>query len=213
MARKIKKILLLGPIASGKDTQANILARCYGLAMVAMGNLLREEVARKTKLGHKASACLASGKLVPDELIFKIIKARLARFDCQRGFILDGFPRDLAQAKFLETLESPNCAIEIKLSDRHILERITGRRICLCGQSYHLKYNPPKIKNICDKCGKKLLIRSDDKTGIVKKRLKIFKKSINQLRSFYRRQGIYRPINGNQPIAKVQADLRKLIGR
>lgn len=205
------KILFLGPLFSGKDTQANFLAKKYHLPLIATGNLLREQVAKKTELGKKVVPFLTAGNLVPDDLILELIKNRLKKKDAQKSFVLDGFPRDLVQAQGLEKVTKLDYVFELKLSDRGVLKRVAGRRTCLCGLSYHLKFNPPKKRNICDKCGRKLFVRADDKPSIVKKRLKIFRKNIISLGKFYQKQKIYHTINGNQPIKKIHRDVIKII--
>ncbi|MFH0819616.1 MAG: nucleoside monophosphate kinase [bacterium] len=205
------KILFLGPLFSGKDTQANFLTKKYHLPLIATGNLLREQVVKKTKLGKKVASFLDEGSLVPDNLVLGLIKNRLKKEDARKGFVLDGFPRDLIQARGLEKVTKLDYVFELKLSDKEVLKRVAGRRTCLCGLSYHLKFNPSKKKNICDKCGRKLFIRADDKPSIVKKRLKIFKKNTISLRKFYQKQKIYHVINGNQPIKKIHRDIIKII--
>ena len=205
------KILFLGPLFSGKDTQANFLTKKYHLPLIATGNLLREQVVKKTKLGKKVASFLDEGSLVPDNLVLGLIKNRLKKKDARKGFVLDGFPRDLIQARSLEKVTKLDYVFELKISDKEVLKRFAGRRTCLCGLSYHLKFNPSKKKNICDKCGRKLFIRADDKPSIVKKRLKIFKKNTMSLRKFYQKQKIYYAINGNQPIKKIHRDIVKII--
>lgn len=202
-----KRILFLGPISSGKDTQSVLLVKKYHLPMISMGNLLREQIARKTLLGKKVSPYLKSGSLVPDNLVLAIVKNRFRKKDCAKGFILDGFPRDLVQAEFFKKITELNYVFELKLKDKEVFRRIGGRRVCLCGMTYHLEFNPPKKKDICDRCGKKLFIRSDDKVRVVKKRLEVYKKTIKPLIYFYQKQKIYYVINGNQSIEKIHQDI------
>lgn len=201
------KILFLGPLFSGKDTQADLLAKKCHLPLIAAGNLLREQVAKKTKLGKKSAPFLKTGSLVPDDLVLELIKNRLKKKDAKKGFILDGFPRDLVQARSLEKVTKLDCIFELKINEKEVLKRVIGRRTCLCGLSYHLKFNPPKKKNICDKCGKKLFIRDDDKPVIIKKRFKIFRKNIISLRKFYRKQNIYYQIDARPSIDKIHQEI------
>lgn len=211
MTKNNKRILFLGPISSGKDTQSMLLVKKYHLPMISMGNLLREQIARKTLLGKKVSPYLKSGSLVPDNLVLAIVKNRFRKKDCASGFILDGFPRDLVQAEFLKRIAELNYVFELKLKDKEVFKRIGGRRVCLCGMTYHLEFNPPKKKDICDSCGKKLFTRSDDKVRVVKKRLEVYKKTIKPLRNFYQKQKIYHMINGNQAIKKIHQDIASCI--
>jgi adenylate kinase len=203
MSKKNKKILFFGPVASGKDTQTFLLAKKYCLPVIAMGNLLREQAEQKTQLAKKLFSYLKSGNLVPDYLVLKIVQKRLAKKDSKAGFILDGFPRDLVQARSLEKITKLDYVFELKLSNQEVLKRVADRRICHCGATYHLKFKPPQRKDICDKCGKRLFIRDDDQPAVIKKRLQIYQQNIKALRRFYQKQKNYYLIDARPSIEEI----------
>ncbi len=207
MKTGIKKIIVFGPIGSGKGTQAEIIAEYFNIPKIATGEIFRDNIIRETQLGKEAKKFYDLGKLVPDGLTNQLVESRLKEKDCQKGFILDGFPRNLIQARALEKFADLDLALEIWISDKEAFFRITERRVCQNGHVYHLKFNPPKVNLLCDKCGQKLFIREDDKPEIVKSRLKIYHQETEQLLDFYREKGILMKINGEQPIPDVTKEI------
>jgi adenylate kinase len=209
-------LIFFGPPGSGKGTQAKMLAEKFKSPVAAPGELLRLEIKNKTKLGEKLKKFLHSGRLVPDTAVKNIIIKRLKNKDARNGFILDGYPRNLSQLKELSKILKKDIsadkgvlAIWIKVGDAEIMNRLGGRRICVCGASYHLKFNPPKKKGICDLCGKKLYIRSDDKPAIIKKRIKLYYKESAPISKYWRKVGKLIEINGEQKIKKIHADIKR----
>jgi len=211
---KIRNILIVGPQGSGKDTQSEMLARKRKIPVIVMGDLLRQEIKKKSKLGRLADKLINKGSLVSDKITFALLKNRLGKNDCQNGFILNGYPRDLKQAKMLDKIVAVDLAIELWISDKESLRRLAGRRFCpVCRQTYHVIYKKPKVKNICDKCGSKLIVREDDKVPVIKKRLSIYHKLTEPIFSFYQKNSRFLKINGEQPIRRVFNDLVKKINK
>lgn len=184
-------LILLGAPGAGKGTQAEILKEKLGIPTISTGNILREAVKNGTELGLKAKAYMESGSLVPDELVISLIKERLAQDDCKNGFILDGFPRTVPQAEALEQCGIRiDRAIEIAVSDEVILDRLSGRRVCIqCGAPYHIKNNPPPADMICPKCGGEIITRKDDLPETIKARLKVYHVQTEPLKGFYEERG------------------------
>lgn len=210
-------IILLGPPASGKGTQAAKLRAYLKLAHVASGDLFREHLKNNTALGKKARAYMDRGELVPDDVTITMVLERLNQPDTQRGVLLDGFPRTIAQAEALDqALAEKGLSISlvpsIAVPDDVLVERVSGRRLCpVCGESYHVRFNPPKEPGVCDKDGAKLYQRDDDRPETVRKRLQVYHEQTAPLIDYYRRKGLLVEINGDQPIEAVQADIRQVI--
>lgn len=206
-------ILLMGPPGAGKGTQAAKLVENFKIPHISTGDMFRAAVKEGTELGKQAKACMDGGELVPDSVTIGIVKARLAKADCQKGFILDGFPRTIAQA---EALDRTLAELAIKL-DRvvnitapglELVGRMTGRRICRnCGATYHVVFNAPKQSGICDKCGGELYQRDDDREETVVNRLSVYQAQTQPLIEFYQDKGLYTEINGLQPIDDVLKDI------
>lgn len=201
------KIILFGPQGSGKGTQAELLAKKFNIPAISPGAIYRQEIAKKTKLGKIIVEYLNKGKLAPSDLTNKIMEKCLKKMDCKKGFILDGYPRDLIQAQFLDKTTKINLAIEIVLSNQECLKRVSDRQNCICGAVYHLKFNPPKKKGVCDKCGKKLFIREDEKPEAIKKRFQIYYQKTKPLLKKYQKRGILIKINGDQSIKEVHREI------
>ncbi len=203
------RIILLGPPGSGKGTQAKLLSKRYGIPHIAMGDILREEVARKTPLGEKVNVYMSKGELVPDEIVIEVLKKRLQEADCTNGFILDGFPRTLNQAKALDNMLSElnlkiDAVIYIEVPDEEIMKRLSLRRTCkVCGRIYNLHYNPPKQDGKCDVCGGELIIRDDDKPEVIKNRLKVYNEQTKPLVDYYENHRLLIRINGVNTIDSV----------
>jgi len=209
MKKESLKIVFFGPPASGKGTQAELLAKKFRLPLISTGNIFRWHIKKKTFLGKKLEKLINQGKFVPDRIVNKIVASELKKI--KKGFILDGFPRNLSQAKELAKISPPDLVIEIMVSSSEVIRRISGRRVCECGETYHLIYNPPKREGICDSCGKKLFQREDDKKKNVLKRLKIYYSETKPLEDFYQKQNKLIKINGEQSIDKVHQEILKKI--
>ena len=203
------KLILLGAPGAGKGTQAEVISEKYNIPTISTGNIIRAALKNGTQMGLKAKAYIDSGRLVPDDVVIGIIKERLAEDDCQNGFILDGFPRTIPQAEALDSMNvSIDAALSLEVSDREIVKRMSGRRVCeKCGASYHIEYKKPKTEGICDGCGAPLIIRKDDEPDTVLDRLDIYHKQTEPLKSYYKNQGKLITVEG-QP--KVE-DTTKLV--
>lgn len=185
------KLILLGAPGAGKGTQAEILGNHLHIPTISTGNILREAIKDKTEIGLKAKEYTESGRLVPDDVIIGIIRERLSQDDCRNGYILDGVPRTLAQAKSMEDAGlTVDAAVSIEVSDEEIMQRMAGRRVCQkCGSSYHVVSKPPRKEGICDVCGGPLVQRSDDAPETVKARLQIYHTETEPLKGFYEARG------------------------
>lgn len=216
-------IIILGAPGAGKGTQAKVLAQRYSVAHISTGDILRENVARGTELGMKAKAIMDRGELVPDDLVLGMVSERLSRPDCDRGFILDGFPRTTAQAEWLDRLlESrtfaglnlPPIVVNIQVGYNQLLQRLTGRRTCpTCGHIYNVYFQPPRREGVCDFDGTPLIQRKDDSEEVVSERLKSYERHTLPLVDFYRKQGRLHEMDGERPVDKVTAALMALIDR
>ncbi len=210
-------LILLGPPGSGKGTQAKLIVEKYGIPQISTGDMLREAVAKGTELGKEAKKYMDAGKLVPDEVVIGIVKERLQQPDCEKGFILDGFPRTIPQAealdKILEELgKKIDAVINIQVPEEEIVKRIVNRRTCKnCGAVYHLIYNPPKEDNKCDKCGGELYQRDDDKEEVVRQRYKVYKEQTEPLVEYYAKKGVLYNIDGTKSIEEVFAEIDKIL--
>ncbi len=210
---KPKYVILLGPPASGKGTQAARIRETLGIPHVASGDLFRENLKNATPLGMEAKAYMDRGELVPDDITIRMVMERLSRPDCAVGALLDGFPRTIPQAEALQKALaekglSINLVVNIVVPDDVLVERVTGRRLCrTCGASYHIKFNPPKVEGVCDLDGGELYQRDDDRVETVRKRLEVYWKQTSPLIDYYRAQGVLVDIDGNRPIPEVEAAL------
>lgn len=209
------RILLLGAPGSGKGTQAKALAGMYGLLHVAPGDVFRQEVKAKTDLGRLVQGIMARGELVSDDITVRIIENKL---DSQEaGFVLDGFPRNVAQAEALDRMLGKNgtglsVVFHLAVSVEEVLKRAKSRRVCSgCGRPYNLSSEPPEVAGTCDCCGGKLVSREDDKEDTVKDRLAVYRKATEPLVQYYRDKGLLEEIDGSRPVAEVTADLAGLL--
>lgn len=211
-------IILFGAPGAGKGTQAEKLVAKYNFTHISTGEMFREAIANKTKMGLEASAYIHDGKLVPDEVTVGIVKDRLGLEDCKKGFILDGFPRTLHQAECLEEiLEELNIKIDyvvdIDSDFDELLKRLSGRRVCKgCGNSYHVMFKKPKVEGVCDSCGGELYTRKDDNPDAVKVRLQTYEAQTAPLIDYYTKKGNIVHINGNQDIEDVFKEIVSKIG-
>lgn len=185
------KIILLGPPGAGKGTQAEILAERYGIPTISTGNMIRAEVREGTPLGQKTKQYIDEGRLVPDEIIMAIVESRLAKPDCEGGFILDGIPRTIPQAQALDEMNLGDyIVLNISVGDEEILNRLGGRRVCgKCGATYHVTFNPPKTEGKCNTCGDALIIRPDDAKETIQKRLEVYHEQTEPLIAYYEKSG------------------------
>lgn len=207
-----RNIIIFGAQASGKGTQAEMLSQEYGLEYISSGNIFRQEIDGKTELGISAQKYINEGKLVPDDVTSKMIMRAIEKTRAKKnGFILDGYPRNESQMKSLEDVVDITDVIVIDISDEEALLRIGGRMVCVCGMSYHNIFKPPKIKNICDKCGRRLLVRKDDKPKAIEKRLNVYHNETEPLFDYYQKKGIVRRINGKQSIENVYKDIKRAL--
>lgn len=210
------KLVLLGPPGAGKGTQAKVLSEDYNIPHISTGDILREAVKAKTPVGMKAREFMDRGGLVPDEVVIEIVAERVARPDCKKGFILDGFPRTGAQAKALDsTLAQLKCPIDLvlyfKTSVETIIQRLSGRRVCRnCAATYHIRNIPPKVTGKCDLCGGELYQRDDDKEETVRNRIKVYESTVPQVIDYYEAKGILRTVSGDMDVDEANAYLSKL---
>ena len=207
-------LILLGAPGAGKGTQAEMLTAKLQIPSISTGNMLREAIANGTELGKQAKQAMDEGRLVSDELVLGIVKERTAKPDCQNGFILDGVPRTLAQAKALDEMGVRlDHVVSLEIDDAVIEGRMTGRRVCpKCGASYHITANPPKKDNTCDQCDSELIIRKDDAPETVKSRLAIYHETTEVLKDYYAAQNKLRLVEGNQSIEGAFQDILKALG-
>nr|AAU83501.1 adenylate kinase and related kinases [uncultured archaeon GZfos29E12] len=201
-------IVLFGPPGSGKGTQAKLLAEKYGVPHISTGDILRENLKKETKLGLEAKTYMDKGELVPDDLLIGLIKDRLSESDCASGFLLDGYPRTLPQAETLSKIltelgKNLDVVLNIDVPDEKLLKRLAGRRMCVCGASYHILFNKPKQAGICDLCGSKLYQRDDDKEEAILNRLDVYKNQTQPLIDHYTQAGVMLTINGAADIEVV----------
>lgn len=201
------KLILLGAPGAGKGTQAALIAERYGIPQISTGNILRQNIKAQTPLGILAKSIIDKGNLVPDEVVVEIVKDRLAQDDCKGGWLLDGFPRTLAQADALAKFESVDCVLDISVPLEILSDRISGRRVCECGESYHV--STLNGATTCSKCGKTLYQRADDNEETVKNRLVAYKNQTEPLIGYYQKLGLIKTINGAQSVEDVFSDVQK----
>ncbi len=212
------KIVMMGAPGAGKGTQAQKIAEKYGLPQISTGDIFRANIKEGTPLGNEAKTYMDEGLLVPDELVNSLVADRITKDDCKDGYILDGYPRSIAQAEALDKEladkgEKLDYAINIDVPDENIINRMSGRRVCLkCGATYHIEFNPPKVEGICDECGSKLVQRDDDKPETVKERLDVYHEETQPLIDYYEKEGILRTVDGTQDINDVFAEIVKILG-
>lgn len=210
-------VVLLGPPGAGKGTQAERVAKSCDVPHISTGDMLRDSVAKGTELGKLAKGYMDRGELVPDDVIIGIVKERLLEPDAEKGFILDGFPRTLAQAVALESELSSlgrkiDFVVNIEVSDEEVVRRISGRRICRsCGKPYHVEFNPPKVEGVCDACGGQLYRRADDEPAAVRKRLEVYHEQTAPLESFYEQRGLLVSVDGGKSVEEVSKDIESLL--
>lgn len=208
------KVILLGPPGAGKGTQAANIVDAYKIPHISTGDIFRKNIKEGTELGKKAQGYINEGKLVPDELTCDLVASRLSEADCENGFLLDGFPRNIFQAEYLDKFLADNSkkldkVINIEVDLDKLVERACGRRICKsCGATYHISFNPSKVEGICDNCGSELTQRPDDNEETVSQRIQVYLSETKPLVDYYTEKGVIANINGDKEIDKVFEDIR-----
>jgi adenylate kinase len=212
------RIILLGPPGAGKGTQAAGIVEKYNIPHISTGDIFRKNIKEGTELGKKAKGYIDQGLLVPDELTVGLVTDRIAQSDCEKGFMLDGFPRNVAQAQHLdeylkEVGISLDKVVNIEVDKDILVGRAVGRRICKsCGATYHVEFNPPKVDGVCDVCGGELYQRADDNEETVSKRIQVYLDETKPLVNYYSKEGIIANINGQQSIDNVFGDIVEALG-
>lgn len=212
------RIILLGPPGAGKGTQARDLAEALSVPHISTGDLLREAVKNASPVGLKAKSYMDKGELVPDAIITEVVLERLEQDDCERGFILDGYPRTLSQARLLEEgLKKLSMdvavAIEVVAETELIVSRLAHRRVCRnCGATFHLINIPPRVEGRCDVCGAELYQRNDDAEATVRRRLEVYREQSEPLVEYYRQRGVLKSVDGNKARAETYSDMLQILG-
>jgi adenylate kinase len=216
----MKKIFIFffGPPGSGKGTQVDVLAAKFYLPVISPGELLRHEEEVGSKIGKIVKPLIDNGKMVDDHIVEQMINSRLRKKDAKRGALFDGFPRDLQQHEFivdklrsLVAAEDKVFAVLLNVSDREVRHRISGRRVCDCGASYHIAYKPPKIKDRCDLCGNVLTIRKDDRLSVINKRLKHYHLNIKPLLLYWKKHNKLYKVNGERLIGEINQEIETIV--
>lgn len=208
------KVILLGPPGAGKGTQAANIVEAYKIPHISTGDIFRKNIKEGTELGNKAKEYINAGKLVPDELTCDLVADRLSQPDCEVGFLLDGFPRNIFQAEYLDKFLADNQkkldkVINIEVDLDSLVERACGRRICKsCGATYHISFNPSKKEGICDNCGSELTQRPDDNEETVSQRIQVYLSETKPLVDYYTEKGVIANIDGDKEIDKVFEDIK-----
>ncbi|MGN0327107.1 MAG: adenylate kinase [Lachnospiraceae bacterium] len=212
------KIIMLGAPGAGKGTQAKMIADKYQIPHISTGDIFRSNIKNGTELGKEAKTYMDKGELVPDELTVRILLDRVAQPDCENGYVLDGFPRTIPQAEVLDQElskrnETIDYAINVEVPDENIVRRMSGRRACVnCGATYHIVHVPPKQEGICDKCGKELILRDDDKEETVKNRLNVYHEQTQPLIDFYQKKGVLKEVDGTVDMMDVFKAITDILG-
>ena len=212
------KLLIMGRPGAGKGTQAVNIKEFYNIPHISTGDMFRAAIKNETKLGLLAKGYMDQGALVPDEVTIGIVQERLLEDDCKGGFLLDGFPRTIAQAEALDKFLSENditldAVLDVNVPAEILVRRMVGRRVCkTCGATFHVEFNAPKVEGICDNCGTALIQRADDTEATAVNRLSVYDNSTAPLLEFYSKQNILKTVNGDQPLDKVFEDIKVTLG-
>jgi len=203
------RLVLFGPPGSGKGTYGERISARYGIPHIATGDLIREEIRRGTERGRRLAGYVEKGLLVPDEEVLAILRERLSLPDCSRGFVLDGFPRTMAQAEALDRLSPPELVLNLDVGEEVIVRRLSSRRICrTCGAIYNLISAPPRRPGVCDRCGGELYQREDDKPEVIRRRLEEYARLTRPVLEFYARKGILRTISLTEEVGVEEGTAR-----
>ena len=212
------KLLIMGRPGAGKGTQAANIKEYYNIPHISTGDMFRAAIKNQTKLGLEAKSYMDAGGLVPDEVTIGIVQDRLLEDDCKNGFLLDGFPRTIAQAEALDKFLKANgikldAVLDVNVPAEILVRRMVGRRVCkTCGATFHVEFNAPKVEGICDCCGAKLVQRPDDTEATAKNRLTVYDNNTAPLLEYYKKQNILKTVNGDQPLDKVFEDIKVVLG-
>ncbi len=211
-------IVLFGPPGAGKGTQAKELSQKYDIPHISTGDILRANVREGTELGLKAKEYMDKGELVPDQVLIGLIKDRLEEPDCENGYLLDGYPRTIPQADALEDIlgeisKPLEVVINIDVSDEEVVKRISGRRTCSCGESYHVMFNPPEKEGVCNACGAQLYQRDDDSEDVVRQRLAVYNEKTKPLINYYEEKGLLVNVDGNGSVDEVFETISEIMDR
>ena len=212
------KLLIMGRPGAGKGTQAANIKEYYNIPHISTGDMFRAAIKNQTKLGLLAKSFMDKGQLVPDEVTIGIVQERLLEDDCKNGFLLDGFPRTIAQAEALETFLKANgivldAVLDVNVPAEILVRRMVGRRVCKgCGATFHVEFNAPKQEGICDVCGTPLIQRADDTYETANSRLEVYDNNTAPLLDFYNTRGLLKTVNGDQALDKVFEDIKNVLG-
>lgn len=212
------KLLIMGRPGAGKGTQAVNIKEYYNIPHISTGDMFRAAIKNETKLGLLAKSYMDQGALVPDEVTIGIVKERLLEDDCKNGFLLDGFPRTIAQAEALDEFLNANnveldAVLDVNVPAEILVRRMVGRRVCKgCGATFHVEFNAPKVEGICDTCGTPLIQRADDTEATAVNRLQVYDNQTAPLLAFYEKKNLLKTVNGDQPLSKVFEDIKAVLG-
>ena len=206
-------LIFLGAPGAGKGTLATLLSKDYGTPQISTGDLFRAAVKEGSELGEQVQGIMQKGELVPDSLTVELVRERLSKPDAAGGYILDGFPRTVAQADALAEFQKINAVINFSISDDLVIRRLSGRRVCRsCGAIYHIENMPPKVEGTCDACGGELYIRDDDKIESIKNRLRVYKEQTEPLIAYYRDKELLQEIDSSRSPEDSLSQIKKILG-
>lgn len=213
------RLLIMGRPGAGKGTQAVNIKEYYGIPHISTGDMFRAAIKEGTELGKLAESYMKSGALVPDEVTIGIVKERLLKDDCKKGFLLDGFPRNVLQAEALDAFMKEqgialDAVLDVDVDQDILIRRIVGRRVCkTCGATFHIEFNKPKVEGICDNCGSVLVQRPDDTVETAGSRLDVYDKQTAPLLAYYKDRNLLKSVNGDQPLEKVFEDIKQVLAK
>ncbi|MBE7048793.1 MAG: adenylate kinase [Ruminococcaceae bacterium] len=209
------KVVFFGPPGAGKGTQAAKLSECFGIPAISTGHIIRQAMVAGTSVGKIAEDYIKSGALLPDDIVFLLVAERIQNDDCQKGYILDGFPRTLVQAQLMDEKRIlVDFVLDIELSDDSIVKRMSGRRVCnACGAAFHIEFNPPTVDGVCNECGESLTIRADDAPEVVLKRLAVYHEQTEPLKAYYEKQNKLIAIDGEGTVEEIFRQIKEVASK